>query len=125
MHSTVSDGVCKPQMIAREASRIGGLRAIALTDHDSLAGLAAAREACGQEGIEFVPGVEITTKHDGRAVHMLGYFVDHADAGLAGFLAANKKLREDRAYQMADLMHADGLPLSAEAMRETDRKSVV
>ena len=64
MHSSASDGTCEPAHIAQMAVQTSGLSVIALTDHDSLAGLPPAVAACAENGIEFVPGVEITTRYD-------------------------------------------------------------
>lgn len=55
MHSSASDGTCEPAHIAQMAVQTSGLSVIALTDHDSLAGLPPAVAACAENGIEFVP----------------------------------------------------------------------
>lgn len=90
MHSSASDGTCEPAHIAQMAVQTSGLSVIALTDHDSLAGLPPAVAACAENGIEFVPGVEITTRYDGRTVHMLGYFVDGRYPALVEYLDENR-----------------------------------
>src|SRR5690606_1897961 len=92
MHSTASDGTDSPQALPQLA-RAAGLGAIALTDHDTTAGLAACAEAAKQAGIAFVPGIELSadpgplTNHDEQAprtgtLHILGYFIDPDDPDL-------------------------------------------
>ncbi len=94
MHSSASDGTCEPARIAQMAVQTDGLSVIALTDHDSLAGfcLPPSRHV-PKNGIEFVPGVEITTRYDGRTVHMLGYFVDGRYPALVEYLDENRRRR--------------------------------
>ncbi len=90
VHSTLSDGEYTPTQVVGEARR-AGLRAVAVTDHDTLAGVAEARAAAGND-IEVVPGVEISTTFAGREFHLLGYFVrtnaDELNATLAAVCAA-------------------------------------
>lgn len=119
MHSSASDGTCKPDKLAQEACTASSLHAFALTDHDTLDGLLDAQRGAAALGLDFVPGVEITTKHDGRAVHLLGYFVDPSSAQLAAYLDDNRQRRADRVYQMADLMRDAGFPVSGQEMRDS------
>lgn len=82
-HSTASDGTNSPaELISRAVDR--KLRAVALTDHDTIAGLAEAGQAAGRSGVEFVPGIEISTALPGRPgeLHVLGYFIDPRSTAL-------------------------------------------
>ena len=103
-HSTASDGSDSPAALPRLA-REAGLRTLALTDHDTVAGLADAAAAAGTAGIRFIPGIELSVSPDlrGRAtadrpprgtLHLLGYFVDPEHGGLLDLCA---DLRADRA----------------------------
>lgn len=83
VHTTASDGAFTPSQVAARAQH-EGLSAVAITDHDTLAGVAEATETANSlshPGIEVVPGVEITTEFAGRELHLLAYFVrtDHAE----------------------------------------------
>lgn len=117
MHSTASDGTFDPIEIPAKARQIDGLSALALTDHDSLSGLHDAESACEHQGIDFVPGVEITTKFENRPVHMLGYFIDPQSSLLAEYLELNKRRREERTFAMAERLHAGGYPVSADDLK--------
>jgi 3',5'-nucleoside bisphosphate phosphatase len=90
VHTTRSDGRLGPADVVREAAR-RGLAAVAITDHDVLTGVAEA-VASAPDGLEVVPGIEMTARWDERAVHVLGYFVDLGDAALLGALARAQRL---------------------------------
>lgn len=93
-HTTASDGEYTASQVVALA-RQAGLRAVAVTDHDTLAGVAEARAAAG-DAIELVPGVEISTGFAGREFHLLGYFVRTDHAGLSAALAAVCASRRER-----------------------------
>ena len=114
VHTTASDGTASPAeavKLAREA----GLSAIAITDHDTVSGYAEAAEAGKALGVEVIPGIEISTKY-GRAVHILGYYIDPDSDKLAPVLEWVVHDRDERNRKMAELMAADGLPVSYEEM---------
>ncbi len=78
VHTTHSDGVCSPCEVVVAAARVG-LAALAITDHDTVSALAVARPEAARWGIELVTGVELTCQHDGREIHILGYFIRDDD----------------------------------------------
>src|SRR5205823_2661880 len=84
-HTTASDGWCTPAELVSRASA-AGLTVLSVTDHDTIAGCAAAAVACAAASVEFVPGIEITAVRDGTDVHTLGYFVDIASPPFLSFL---------------------------------------
>ncbi|MCR5664048.1 MAG: PHP domain-containing protein [Oscillospiraceae bacterium] len=116
VHTTASDGTCAPAEVVRLAGEIG-LRAIAITDHDSAFGYPEAAEAGERLGVEVVPGIEISTKY-GRSVHILGYYIDPHSPKLEPVLNWVVQDRDERNRKMAELMAADGLPVSYEEMHE-------
>ncbi len=75
VHSTYSDGLLTPDELARRAVR-HNITAIAITDHDTMAGSGEKEEACRRHGLAFVPGVELSCERDGREVHILSLFAD-------------------------------------------------
>ena len=114
VHTTASDSTASPAEAVRLAKE-AGLSAIAITDHDTVSGYAEAAEAGKKYGGEVVPGIEISTKY-GRAVHILGYYIDPDSDKLAPVLEWVVHDRDERNRKMAELMAADGLPVSYEEM---------
>ena len=100
IHTNGSDGTCRPEEVVRLA-REAGLRAIAVTDHDSLLGCEAAQAAGREFGVEVVPGIEISTKFR-RSVHILGYYIDPRSPALAPVLSWEVQDREERNRKMAE-----------------------
>lgn len=94
-HSAVSDGTDSPTEVVARAARLG-LAGVALTDHDTDAGLAEAFAAGQRYGIEVIGGMEVSTKYAGRSVHLLAYGVDAAAPELAAELARIREGRADR-----------------------------
>jgi hypothetical protein len=92
LHTTCSDGTLSPQELVEEAAR-RRLRVIAVTDHDSIAGLAPALAAGRRLGLTVVPGVEISCQAEGEELHLLGYALDFSSPR---FLAALKRFQAAR-----------------------------
>jgi len=92
LHSNHSDGTEAPAEVVRQAHE-HGLRTIALTDHDRTTGWGEAAEATAALGMTFLPGMELSAKHDWRSVHVLGYLFDPDDAALR---AETDRIRGDR-----------------------------
>jgi len=111
-HSTASDGTSSPAEVMRRASA-AGLDAIALTDHDTVAGHRAAAEAL-PPGLTLVPGMELSCRLDGHSVHLLGYLFDPADAELAAECARIRESRLHRARAMVDRLAELGAPVTWE-----------
>ncbi|MPZ87074.1 MAG: PHP domain-containing protein [Nitriliruptorales bacterium] len=100
-HTIRSDGTTTPTRNV-EFAAAAGLRGLALTDHDTVAGWEEAAAACERYGLRFVPGVELSTEDFGTSVHILGYWVDPQDPRLVEECA---RLRDERARR-AELMVA-------------------
>lgn len=112
-HTTASDGRLSPEaLVARAAA--AGVTVLAVTDHDTVGGCAAAAAACATAGITFVPGIEITAVLDERDVHVLGYFVDVDSAPLQQFLAVQRQHRVNRIREIAERLAAHGITLDVE-----------
>lgn len=94
VHSNASDGTDAPATVMRRAAA-AGLDVVALTDHDTQAGLAEARAAL-PPGLTLVPGMELSCDLGGRSVHLLGYLFDPADPALS---AEADLIRNDRTYR--------------------------
>jgi predicted metal-dependent phosphoesterase TrpH len=114
-HTTASDGRDAPAaLIARAVS--AGVRILAVTDHDTVAGCAEARGEAASRGLQLVPGIEVTSVLDGVDVHVLGYFIDIESEPLLTFLADQRRLRLDRVREIVARLGALGIHLDAEAI---------
>lgn len=91
-HTTASDGTLTPTQLVHLA-RDRGLSALAVTDHDTVGGVAEATEAAEACGIELVPGIELSVDYPHGELHLLGYFLDFRNAA---FLAQLADLQENR-----------------------------
>ena len=116
VHTSASDGTYSGAGVVRLAVE-QGLSAIAVTDHDTVSAYSEAAAEGEKLGIEVVPGIEISTKYD-RAVHILGYYIDPKSPSLEPVLNWIVHDRDERNRKMAELMAADGLPVSYEMMHE-------
>ena len=111
-HSTASDGTCPPEEVMRRAGA-AGLDAIALTDHDTVAGHRAAAGAL-PPGLTLVPGMELSCRLHGHSVHLLGYLFDPADSELAAECARIRESRVHRARAMVERLDELGVPVTWE-----------
>lgn len=100
LHSTASDGTLTPADLVACAQR-HGVSLMALTDHDTTAGIGEASRAAAQRGITFVPGIEISTTWEGVNVHVVGLAIDPANATLRSGLQRLARLRAERAEEIA------------------------
>ncbi len=114
VHSTASDGDLRPAEVVALARR-HRLDAIALTDHDTTAGLPEALAAAAGSGLLVLAGVELsTTQPDGETIDLLGYGVDLADSAFQARLEALREARRDRAAQIVARLAALGAPIDLE-----------
>lgn len=108
-HSSASDGMLSPAELVARAS-LQGIRRLALTDHDTLAGLPEAALAAGQAGIELVPGIELSVGWDSRELHLVGLNIDPQHPAMLSLVAAQQQARRLRAEKIgARLDKAAGL----------------
>lgn len=112
-HTTASDGYLEAHALVREAWT-AGIRVLAVTDHDTVAAVAPAREAAEAFGLTLVNGIEMTAVDGGRDVHILGYFFDAGAAPLAAFLGVQRATRRDRLRAMATRLAECGVPVDLE-----------
>lgn len=124
MHSTASDGALPPEdVVARAAA--AQLSAIALTDHDTLAGLPAAVEAGQRLQVRVVAGCEFSTMAPWGEMHVLGYFLPLGSEVLEEFLVNCRADRERRGNEIVDRLRKLGLKVTREdIMREADGASI-
>ena len=126
-HTTASDGSLSPSALM-EAARTAGLHAIAITDHDTLAGYDEAAAAAGGAGPELICGIEISTRHrderwpHGKTVHLLGYFLSGGPpAEFRGWLQALAEFRRDRNRRLAARLESVGVGITLEEVEAVGR----
>ncbi|HWN95843.1 MAG TPA: PHP domain-containing protein [Methylomirabilota bacterium] len=117
LHTNFSDGTYTPEELTAQGKRLG-FRALALSDHDTVEGCARMAVACGAEGIEFIPATELTAELEGHELHILGYFLDTANARLLIELAQFQQVRQSRIAEMVARIQKLNVPLREEAVFE-------
>jgi len=108
-HSHCSDGSLAPGALVERAAA-AGVRMLALTDHDTLTGLAEAHTTAARVGIRLVPGVEISASWRHQSIHVLGLWIDPASAALAAALDAQAERRRVRMRAMCAALSKLRLP---------------
>jgi 3',5'-nucleoside bisphosphate phosphatase len=111
-HSNCSDGSLTPaELVTRAAA--AGIEVLALTDHDTVAGLEQAQHSACVLGLRLVPGVEISASWRAQSIHVLGLWVDPASAELRRVLHTQAERRRARMRRMCERLGKLGLPGSA------------
>lgn len=113
LHSTCSDGRSSPAVLVDEAAA-AGIRIMAITDHDTVAGAHDVQTAAQAAGLRCIVGIEITAVYESRDVHMLGYFVDPGDRDLLHFLETQRADRVARVHAICSRLEAIGLPIDVD-----------
>ncbi len=114
-HSSASDGELSPSALVQEACRFG-LATLALTDHDTVAGIAEARHAARESGLEFIPGIEIEIEFEPGEFHLLGYGIDETSTALQDAVSTLAHARHERNQAILERIAAAGLPLDVAAI---------
>lgn len=111
-HSTASDGTVSPDRIPAIAVS-EGVSAVALTDHDTVAGIPAFLNAATEfPQLQAIPGVELSADYSGKEVHIVGLFVDHENPELLAFLQRQRESRLRRNDEMKRKLTSLGYPMS-------------
>lgn len=117
-HSLLSDGRLTPQEVVRKAARLK-LKAVAVSDHDTLSGAIDALKYGKKYGIEVIPAVEISTLYKGHILHILGYFVDLRSRSLNNVL---EKLRRDRTSRAMHILGRVNVLAKKRGMHPVDQQ---
>lgn len=120
-HTTASDGSLTPTALVQKAHEIG-LAALAVTDHDTISGLAEAHAEARRLGLDFLAGVELSVEDKDGRFHLLGYGFDPNFDELAEKLLNLRRSRAARNTQMAAKMVALGLPVTMDDVRNAAKK---
>lgn len=116
IHSTYSDGTMNPGRLVEYAKR-KGLKAISITDHDTVDGVAEAAGLCNDGKLEFIPGIEVGAEFSGCTIHILGYLFDPNNSGLKKLLQRVQDARNERNEQILFLLKKTGIFISNRELR--------
>ncbi|MGE0713061.1 MAG: PHP domain-containing protein [Planctomycetota bacterium] len=114
-HSVASDGLLSPSALVAAAGR-AGVEALALTDHDTTAGLREAAAAAPAAGLQLVPGIELSVHHEGHELHVLAYFAPARIDAWEAFQARRLAARWERLHAMIERLEALGAPIDRGAL---------
>lgn len=124
VHSTASDGTYTPTELIAEAKR-AGLSALALTDHDTTAGIKEAMSAAEKENMELIPGIELSTDYKGKEVHIVGLYIDVENKELIEQTAAFRKCRDSRNEEIIAALQKEGFAITMEALKAENPDCVI
>ena len=110
-HTTFSDGTYTPEELMKYAAQ-KGLKAIAVTDHDTVDSYEPSAFWAKHYNIEFISGVEIDAVYEDVEIHILGLFIDPKDKALLTLLSDLKKQRQDRATKIIEILNSDGIDVT-------------
>ena len=116
-HSTFSDGILSPEQLVSRA-KANNVDVLALTDHDTVEGIAPAMRQAHREGLTCIAGVEFSSQWGGRGIHIVGLGIDPKSAHIVDATAAQAVVRQERAGQIADKLRHAGLGDVLESARE-------
>ncbi len=116
-HTIASDGSDSPSDLIKKAKE-AGLRAVAITDHDTLAGLTEAKDACSKYEIELVPGIELSLLGPRGNMHLLGYYIDPDSKELQKVLDGVQKARAERNPKILNLLKGLGIDIKMSELEQ-------
>lgn len=121
-HSTASDGMNTPSENVRNAKKIG-LVALGITDHDTVNGIDEALQTAKEIGFEIVPGIEISTSHNGQDIHVLGYYINYQDKNFLDSLEELANVREKRNNEIIRKLNELGIDITMEEVYSKVRRT--
>jgi predicted metal-dependent phosphoesterase TrpH len=120
-HTDCSDGILSPDHLV-DLARLGGLQALAITDHDTIEGYDLAEGYARGLGFDLICGVELSTKFHDRAIHILGYFLEKPpDASFRSHLSCLQQARRERNIRLAGRLRRLGLSITLEEAEKLGR----
>ncbi len=125
IHSNYSDGKYYPHELVEKASKIG-IKVMAISDHDSVDGIASAVAAAkNYNGLTFIPGVEISTDVPRGEIHVLGYYIDYENQELLDTLKRMRESRIERARKMVNKLNSLGVKIEWARVQQIAQSSSV
>lgn len=123
-HTIASDGSLKPRQLIERAKQVG-LKAIAITDHDTVDGLQEGLEAAQSFQIELIPGIELNSYHGEDEIHVLGYFINWRDKKFRNILSELASERIRRVQQIISRLGELGIHLCFEQVKSLAGQGVI
>ena len=124
VHSTASDGTLTPTEVVERAIQ-HNLAAIALTDHDTVAGIPEALAAGRNSQTTIIPGIEVSCDYNATEIHVLGFYLDYTSTELQEKLYTIRHAREKRNEDMIALFQKDDIPITMELLQNGNPKTVI
>ena len=124
IHTLFSDGTYTPEEIAETAFK-NGIKAFAITDHDSVDGIERGRAAALKEGIEFISGIEFSTDFLGKEIHILGYFLNEKDPELLNTLEMLRIEREERTIKIIKKLNELKIGITEEDVKKEVTRDLI
>jgi predicted metal-dependent phosphoesterase TrpH len=116
LHTTASDGCMSPREVVEMAANLG-LHAIAVSDHDTVAGVDEARLAGNELGVEVIPALEFSSRYYSRDIHILGYFVSLDAVQLHTYIKRLRKARSERIVKIVDCLREHSIDINVDDVR--------
>jgi len=113
IHTTASDGAWSPEAVVRGAAK-GGLDVIAVADHDTTAAFKTASAVGAEVRVQVIPALEVSSTHNGRDIHVLGYFVDPESSAMITHGTRARGRRDERMREMVERLNAGGIEITFE-----------
>jgi 3',5'-nucleoside bisphosphate phosphatase len=123
-HTTASDGTLSPAALV-DYARTKGLEALAITDHDTVGGLAEAIAAAARTGFEVVPGVEISAEYPRGTLHILGYYIDFNNTDFLAQLSVLQDARAERNPKIVAKLREQGIDITLEEIEREAETGLV
>lgn len=117
IHTTSSDGLLSPEEVVTWAA-YKKLRAIGITDHDTVKGIQPAIDVSTKHNIEIVPGIELSTEYKDEEIHILGYYIDYNRDWLHNKLNEIYEARFGRAVKMIDKLNDMGFKITLKQVKD-------
>lgn len=124
VHTHMSDGEYAPSEIINLAKK-EGVRVVSITDHDTLEGIQEAKTEGEKQGIEIVPGVELSSLDNGKEVHVLGYYIDPNNKDIKELCSYNVRKRNERNNKYIELLNSMNVDISIEDVKKTTPSNVI
>ena len=115
LHTTASDGRCTPEQLVERVAQ-AGIGVFSVTDHDTRAGVAAAEAAAARLGLTCIAGIEITSVHAGKDVHVLAYGLPAEIPELDALISTQRQARIERAREIAERLAKLGAPIAVDQL---------